>query len=116
MKDVEGNKPETLKDCWRWVRGLLHDFVNLKKSFNDYQRIFKKVELLLNVNYNSAQHGHNDYSIMMQNKENSINPNYAMSSYNVKTSLSMNPSELCTARELSMLEKAIDMKLSNFRK
>ena len=31
VKDVEGRKPDSLKDCWRWVRGLLHDFVCLKR-------------------------------------------------------------------------------------
>jgi len=35
VKDVEGKKPDSLKDCWRWIRGLLHDFVTIKKSFSD---------------------------------------------------------------------------------
>jgi hypothetical protein len=56
VKDVDGKKPESLKDCWRWVRGLLHDFVFLKRSFGDYQRIVKKVEVLLNLNISSSNY------------------------------------------------------------
>lgn len=29
--EVEGKKPEGLKSCWIWVKGLLKDFINLKK-------------------------------------------------------------------------------------
>ena len=47
VKDVEGKKPEHLKDCWRWIRGLLQDFINLKKSNTDQMRIINKMELLL---------------------------------------------------------------------
>jgi hypothetical protein len=46
VRDVEGKKPENLKDAWRWIRGLLHDFVGLKKLLGDQQRIIKKVELI----------------------------------------------------------------------
>lgn len=35
VKEVEGKKPDTYKECWRWVRGLLHDFINLKKLLGD---------------------------------------------------------------------------------
>ena len=52
VKDVEGKKPQALKDCWRWVRGLLHDFVSLKKLLAEHQRILKKVEGFFN-NINS---------------------------------------------------------------
>jgi len=31
VKDVEGAKPENLKDAWRWIKGLLHDFVQAKE-------------------------------------------------------------------------------------
>jgi len=31
-QDVEGAKrPLPLADCWRWIKGLLYDFINLKK-------------------------------------------------------------------------------------
>jgi len=35
VRDVEGKKPDSLKDCWRWIRGLLQDFINLKKMLSD---------------------------------------------------------------------------------
>ena len=47
VRDVEGRKPETLKESWRWIRGLLHDFVGTKKTINQYQRVIIKVESLL---------------------------------------------------------------------
>ena len=88
MKDVEGKRPDSLKECWRWVRGLLHDFVNLKKLFNDYQRVIKKMELLLNINPNSSMIHNDNNNISISNKENSMNLNidrYLVpgSSYNV---------------------------------
>eukprot|EP00347_Sterkiella_histriomuscorum_P024479 403330971 len=63
VKDVEGKKPEHLKECWRWIRGLLHDFINLKKSIADQQRLITKMEQLVillstntqQVNSNSSQ-------------------------------------------------------------
>ena len=54
MKDVEGKKPESLKDCWRWIRGLLHDFANMKKLMIEQQRIIKKIELYFTVTQNYA--------------------------------------------------------------
>lgn len=56
MKDVEGKKPESLKDCWRWIRGLLHDFANMKKLMNEQTRVIKKIELYFAVtqNYTSS--------------------------------------------------------------
>jgi hypothetical protein len=32
---VEGLKPDSLKDCWRWIKGLLHDFIAAKESINE---------------------------------------------------------------------------------
>ena len=31
IQDVDGRKPETFKDTWRWLRTLVQDFVHLKK-------------------------------------------------------------------------------------
>ena len=51
VREVEGRKPDTLKECWRWIRGLLHDFVASKKSLSEYERVIKKFDQLVIHSY-----------------------------------------------------------------
>ena len=48
ISDVDGRKPDSYKDCWRWIRTLIQDFVHLKKVSSDYQKILSKVDHLFN--------------------------------------------------------------------
>ena len=48
VSDVDGRKPDSYKECWRWIRTLIQDFVHLKKVSSDYQKILSKVDHLFN--------------------------------------------------------------------
>jgi hypothetical protein len=36
ISDVDGRKPDSYKECWRWIRTLIQDFVHLKKVSAEY--------------------------------------------------------------------------------
>jgi len=38
----------SLADCWRWVKGLLYDFINLKKSQGKHDKAVEKANELIN--------------------------------------------------------------------
>ena len=48
MKDIDGKKPDNFKDCWRWLRQMINDFVQLKKVSGEYQKILSKVDTYFN--------------------------------------------------------------------
>jgi hypothetical protein len=54
ISDVDGRKPDSYKDCWRWIRTLIQDFVHLKKVSSDYQKILSKVDHLFNQSSTSV--------------------------------------------------------------
>ena len=37
VADVEGRKAESLGDCLNWVRGLLKDFIALRKRIQEFE-------------------------------------------------------------------------------
>ena len=52
VRDVEGNKEHvSLSECWRWIKGLLYDFISLKKEAQD-----KKAKKALAKHANKSQH------------------------------------------------------------
>lgn len=48
VKDIDGKKPDNFKDCWRWLRQMINDFVQLKKVSGEYQKILSKVDTFFN--------------------------------------------------------------------
>ena len=46
VKEVEG-KTQSLAECWRWLKGLLIDFIQLKKSNERTEELLDKQNTLL---------------------------------------------------------------------
>ena len=34
VKDIESSEKVSLADCWRWLKGLVHDFIQQKNKNN----------------------------------------------------------------------------------
>ncbi len=43
VRDVEGRKVDSLKEAWRWIRNLLHDFVKFKQQLSEQYRMIVKI-------------------------------------------------------------------------
>ena len=39
VSDVEGKKVESLGDCLKWVKGLLKDFITLRRKVQDHKKL-----------------------------------------------------------------------------
>ncbi|CDW71310.1 UNKNOWN [Stylonychia lemnae] len=145
VRDVEGKKPDSLKNCWQWIKGLLQDFVNLKKSAHDQTRVLKKIELcfsaqnqhaytqnmntsqLMNLaeqndyisGYNTRDFNLNQAGIFSGGSIEKSNSNYYQapsSTYTPTSNSNVNILDIYSGKELNTLETAIDNKLRTFRK
>jgi hypothetical protein len=47
VKEVEG-KTQSLAECWRWLKGLLIDFIELKKENKRIEQLLGKQNTLIN--------------------------------------------------------------------
>lgn len=47
VEDIEGRKPDSYKNCWRWIRQVINDFVQLKRVSLDQQKTLLKLDHLL---------------------------------------------------------------------
>ena len=46
-EDYEESKSLSLADCWRWIKGLLYDFVRLKQNFEKTNQALIKAEKVI---------------------------------------------------------------------
>lgn len=38
VQEAEGRKPDSLKDLWRWIKGLLTDYLAAKNDASEVQK------------------------------------------------------------------------------
>ena len=48
VHDVDGRRIESYKECWRWLRSVIQDFVQLKKVSGEQQKILTKIDHYFN--------------------------------------------------------------------
>ena len=49
ISEVEGKKPDSLGNSLRWVKGLLHDFIQQKDKINELERVVEKLNHVLSL-------------------------------------------------------------------
>ena len=57
ISEVEGKKPDSLGNSLRWVKGLLHDFIQQKEKINELERVVEKLNHLLSL---QSRHQHKE--------------------------------------------------------